>query len=132
MCVPEGKVYFLGHMVDSSGIHIQSDKIEAMKQFPQSRSVENVRSFLGSCGYYRPFISGFAKIAFLLHQLVKKGVRFHLDAPQQNSFEALKTALTNSPMLQFPKYTQPFLIFTDALSMGLRVVLMRRSGSPTL
>ncbi len=56
----KGKVSFLGHMVDSSGIHTQADKTEAIKNFPQPRSVENVRSFLGLCGYYRPFICGFA------------------------------------------------------------------------
>ncbi len=59
----KAKVSFLGHMVDSSGIHTQTDKIEAVKNFPQPRSVENVRSFLGLCDYYRPLISGFAKIA---------------------------------------------------------------------
>ncbi len=55
----KAKVSFLSHMVDSSDIHTQTDKIEATKNFPQPRSVENVRSFLGLCGYYRPFISGF-------------------------------------------------------------------------
>ncbi len=59
----KAKVSFLGHMVDSSGIHIQTDKIEAIKNFPQPRSIENVLSVLGLCGYYSPFISGFAKIA---------------------------------------------------------------------
>ncbi len=45
------KVSFLGHMVDSRGIHTQADKTEAIKNFPQPRSVENVRSFLGLCGF---------------------------------------------------------------------------------
>ncbi len=98
MCFPEGKsflpkVSFLGHMVDISGIHTQTDKIEAIRNFPQPRSVENVCSFLLLCGYYCPFISGFAKIASPLNQLTKKGVLFHWDAPQQNSLDALKTAL---------------------------------------
>ncbi len=57
----KAKVSLLGHMVDSSGIHTQTDTKEAIKNFPQPRSLENVRSFLGLCGYYRPFISGFAK-----------------------------------------------------------------------
>ncbi len=74
----KAKVSFLGHMVDNSGINIQTDKIEAKKNFPQPRSVENVRSFLGLCDYCRPFISGFAKIASPLNQLTTKGVLFSL------------------------------------------------------
>ncbi len=79
---PKAKVSLLGRMVDSSGTHTQADKIEAIKNFPQPGSVENVRSFLGLCGYYRLFISRFAKIASPLNQLTKKGVPFHWDAPQ--------------------------------------------------
>ncbi len=112
-------------MVDSSGIHTQADEIEAIKQFPQPRSVENVRSFVGLCGYYRPFMSGFAKIASPLNQLMKKGVPFHWDAPQETSFDTLKTTLTNAPVLQFPNYAQPFTMFTDASSLGLGAVLMQ-------
>ncbi len=79
----KAKDSFLGHVIDSTGIHTQADKIEGIKNFPQPRTVENVRSFLGLCGYYRPFICGFAKIASPLNQLMKKGVLFHWDAPQK-------------------------------------------------
>ncbi len=56
---------------------------------------------------------------------MKKGVPFHWDAPQQNSFTALKTALTNPPVLQFPNYAQPYTMYTDASSLGLGTVLMQ-------
>ncbi len=102
-----------------------TDKIEAIKNFPQPRSIENVRSFLGLCGYYRPFISGFAKIASPLNQVTKKGVLFHWDAPQQNNFDALKTALSNAPVLQFPNYAEAFTMLTDASALGLGTVLMQ-------
>ncbi len=128
----KAKVSFLGHMVDSSGIHTQANKIEASKNFLQQRSVENDRSFLGLRGYYRPFVCGFAKIVSPLNQLTKKGVLFHWDAPQQNSFDALKTALTNAPVLQFPNYAEPFTIFTDGPTLGLGAVLMQPDPSGKL
>ena len=49
----KAKIKFLGHVVDGEGIHTVEDKIIAVKNFPQPKSVENVRSFLGLCGYYR-------------------------------------------------------------------------------
>ncbi len=67
-------------MVDGSGIHTQADKVKAIKQFFQPRSVENVRLFLVLCRDYRPFINGFAKIASPLNQLMKKEVPFHWDS----------------------------------------------------
>ncbi len=56
----KSRITFLGHILDGDGIHTMDDKISAIKIFPQPQNVENVRSFLGLCGYYRPFIRGFA------------------------------------------------------------------------
>ncbi len=63
---------FLGHEADEEGIHTVDDKITAVANFPQPKTIENVRSFLGSAGYYRPFIKSFAARASLLTKLLKK------------------------------------------------------------
>ncbi len=52
----KAKISFLGHVVDGEGIHTVDSNILAAKQFPQPKSVENVRSFLELAGYYRPFV----------------------------------------------------------------------------
>ncbi len=54
------RIKFLGHEVDEQGIHTVDDKIAAVAKFPQPKTVENVRSFLGLAGYYQPFIKNFA------------------------------------------------------------------------
>ncbi len=54
------RIKFLGHGVDEQGIHTMDDKIAARAQFPQPKTVENVRPFLGLAGYYCPFIKNFA------------------------------------------------------------------------
>ncbi|WMV25678.1 hypothetical protein MTR67_019063, partial [Solanum verrucosum] len=46
-------VAFLGHIVSSKGIRVDSQKIEAVKQCPRPTSATNIRSFLGLAGYYR-------------------------------------------------------------------------------
>ncbi len=68
------KINFLGHTVDGHGIHTDDSKVLAIKRFSQSKTVENVRSYLGLAGYYRPLIKGFATIASSLTQLLKKDV----------------------------------------------------------
>ena len=86
------------------------DKIRAVKEFPTPKNVENVRSFLGLCGYYRSFVKGFASLASPLTTLLKKDVPFHWNAAQEQSFRNLKFALTNAPILVFPDYTAPFIL----------------------
>ncbi len=101
------------------------DKISAIKDFPQPQNTEKVRSFVGLCGCYRPFIRGFARIASPLTQLLRKEVPFHWDAPQDKSFNDLKSTLINVPTLAFPDYSVSFSLYTDASALGLGAVLMQ-------
>ena len=124
----KSKISFLGHKIDGDGIHTMDDKIVAIKNFPRPKSVENVRSFLGLCGYYRSFIDGFSKLASPLTQLLKKDIPFHWNTLQETSFQTLKEALTHAPVLAFPDYTLPFVMYTDASALGLGAVLMQQDA----
>ncbi len=50
---------------------------------------------------------------------------FHWNAPQDKSFNDLKSASVNAPALAFPDYSVPFSLYTDASALGLGVVLMQ-------
>ncbi|GJT62860.1 putative reverse transcriptase domain-containing protein [Tanacetum coccineum] len=53
------KVQFLGHVIDSEGIHVDPAKIESIKDWTSPKSPTEIRQFLGLAGYYRRFIEGF-------------------------------------------------------------------------
>ncbi|GJX26513.1 putative reverse transcriptase domain-containing protein, partial [Tanacetum coccineum] len=57
------KVQFLGHVIDSRGIHVDPTKIESIKDWASPKTPTEIRQFLGLAGYYRRFIEGFLKIA---------------------------------------------------------------------
>jgi len=59
------RVAILGHVLSKAGIEVQKDKVAAIKIWPRSRNVHEVRQFMGVCSYYRRFILGFADIAAL-------------------------------------------------------------------
>jgi hypothetical protein len=56
------EVQFLGRMISSEGISVDSNKIQEVLDWKPSRTVHQVRSFLGMAGYYRRLILNFSKI----------------------------------------------------------------------
>ncbi|GJR80350.1 putative reverse transcriptase domain-containing protein [Tanacetum coccineum] len=47
------KVQFLGHVIDSEGIHVDPAKIESIKDWESPKTPTEIRQFLGLAGYYR-------------------------------------------------------------------------------
>ncbi|GJW93161.1 putative reverse transcriptase domain-containing protein [Tanacetum coccineum] len=47
------KVQFLGHVIDSEGIHVDPAKIESIKDWASPKTPTKIRQFLGLDGYYR-------------------------------------------------------------------------------
>ncbi|GKE60805.1 putative reverse transcriptase domain-containing protein [Tanacetum coccineum] len=70
------KVQFLGHVIDSEGIHVDPAKIESIKDWASPKTPIEIRQFLGLAGYYRRFIEGFSKISKPMTKLTQKNVKF--------------------------------------------------------
>ncbi|GKD26059.1 putative reverse transcriptase domain-containing protein, partial [Tanacetum coccineum] len=70
------KVQFLGHVIDSEGIHVDPAKIESIKDWASPKTLTEIRQFLGLAGYYQRFIEGFSKIAKPMTKLTQKNVKF--------------------------------------------------------
>ncbi|CAC5365554.1 unnamed protein product [Mytilus coruscus] len=117
------KVSFLGHVVNAEGISPDPIKIEAVQSWPMPTNVKDVRSFLGTCSYYRKFIKDFSKIARPLHRLTDKNVIFKWNAECETAFNILKKALMTSPILTYPCIDKEFILDTDASGTGVGAVL---------
>ena len=65
-------VQFLGHVINSQGIHVDPAKIESVKDWAPLKTPTEIRQFLGLAGYYRRFIEGFSKIAKSMTKLTHK------------------------------------------------------------
>jgi hypothetical protein len=104
----------LGHVVTSEGVKPDPEKVKAIKEFPIPKNTTDVKFFPGLAGYYRKFISQFCKIAKPLNDLLKKNQNWHWEQDQIDSFHLLQTVLTQEPVLQYPDFTKPFVLATDA------------------
>jgi hypothetical protein len=54
---------------------------------------------------------------------LKKNSRFIWEEKQQKAFETLKQKLIEAPILGYPNYEKPFILFTDASGTGLGAIL---------
>nr|GEW04003.1 hypothetical protein [Tanacetum cinerariifolium] len=119
-------VQFLGHVIDSQGIHVDPVMIESIKDLASPKTPTMIRQFLGLVGYYRRFIKGFLKIAKSMTKLTQKGVKFDWGEKAEASFQLIKKKLYSAPILALPEGSKDFVVYYDASHKGLGVVLMQR------
>ncbi|GKC54459.1 putative reverse transcriptase domain-containing protein [Tanacetum coccineum] len=120
------KVQFLGHVIDSQGIHVDPAKIKSIKDWASPKSPTEICQFLGLAGYYRRFIEGFSKIAKPMTNLTQKKVNFEWGDKQETAFQLLKQKLCSAPILALPEGSKDFIVYCDASIKGLGAVLMQR------
>jgi hypothetical protein len=123
------RLEFLGHVISAEGISTDPKKVAVISQWPIPTSVKEVRSFLGMVGYYRKFVPHFGIISKPLTSLLKKDNLFVWTKLADQSFRALKIALTQTPVLAIPNFAKPFTIETDASGGGVGAVL-QQEGHP--
>ncbi|GAU10392.1 hypothetical protein TSUD_417700, partial [Trifolium subterraneum] len=122
------EVKFLGHVISQGGVYVDPSKVEAVLNWERSRTIFEVRSFLGLAGYYRRFILGFLEIALPLTRLTRKGVAFVWDELCENSFNLLKQKLTSAPVLVIPDPDKKYVVYCNASNKGLGCVLMQEGA----
>ena len=125
---------FLGHIISDKGLKADPDKITAIKDWPQPKSVKQIRQFLGLSGFLRRYIKDYAIIARPITDLLqgysnKKQSRssnlklekehFVWGKDQQAAFNKLKQVIAKDVTLAFPNFDLPFKLSCDASRNGL-------------
>ena len=96
------EVIFLGHMVLTSGVSVDPQKVEVVMSWERPKSVFKIHSFLGLVGYYRIFIEDFSQLAAPMMRMTRKEVKFDWDDRCKEAFQELKRRLTTAPILIVP------------------------------
>ena len=120
---------YLGHIVGGGELKIDPSKVAVIVNWPQPKSVTEVRSFLGVVQYWRKFISNFSLIAAPLHALTGLNKVFQWGGKQQKAFNTLKEKISTTPVLALPDLQRPFEIQMDASDYAMGALLIQH-GKP--
>ena len=124
------EVKYLGHIVTQKGVKPDPENVAAIKDMKQPNNVTEVRAFLGTTGFYRRFIKGYAAIAKPLTDLTRNDVGSVPDSwtPECTAaFENLRRALMEEPVLTRPNLDKPFILTTDWQPNSIAGILSQMS-----
>jgi len=116
---------YLGH-IDRERIRTDPEKVSAVANWPEPRTVKQIRQFIKMASWYRRFIVNFSTITVPLTKLTKKNARWVWGPDQSEAFLTIKEKLTSAPVLACPDFTRRFHLQTDASTSGLGAVLTQQ------
>ena len=120
---------YLGHQVGCGVYAPLESKVQAIASLPVPKNVTQLRSFLGSTGYYSQFVPRYTDIAAPLFDLLKskktKTAPLEWTHLATQAFHELRNALTQKPILQLIDPALPFTLQTDASEEGVGAVLLQ-------
>jgi len=138
------EVGFLGFVINSEGMSMESDSISTIEDWPIPKSVRDVKVLRGFANFYRRFIRKYAKVTFPLTELLKRRETADTTKHSQKSnkprykwewtrdaelaFQKLKKAFTDAPILQHFDLQKPIILQTDASGFAIAGILNQFDG----
>jgi hypothetical protein len=122
-CVTVG--HLLGFIVSQRSITVDPLKVQAITEIPPPRNLRQLQSLQGKANFLRFFVPDYAirthGFLFLLHH----DIPFHWDAHAQQSFDDLKTALSNAPLISAPDYNRDYILYVSASTVSVVNILIQ-------
>ncbi|KAB5587886.1 Retrotransposable element Tf2 [Ceratobasidium theobromae] len=120
------EVVYIGIVISPEGVSMEKDKIRAIQEWMEPRTVKEVQSFLGFANFYRRFVNNFSLLAKPLTRLTRKEVEWKWGEEEQAAFEQIKEAISRDPVLRHPNEAKPYFLETDASGVAMGAILSQR------
>jgi hypothetical protein len=103
-------------------------KIQVIMDWPESRKVKDIQSFLGFTNFYRRFIPNYSDIVIPLTWLTQKDTEWNFSDAARQSFNMLKHNFTCALVLTHWILDRPIVVETDTSdypSFQFRMILVK-------
>jgi RNase H-like domain found in reverse transcriptase/Reverse transcriptase (RNA-dependent DNA polymerase)/Integrase zinc binding domain/Integrase core domain len=124
------EIVYLGHKITNKGILPDPEKTLKIETYPKPKNCDDVRRFVAFTNYYRRFIKDFSSIALPLNRLLKKNAVFEWNEDCELAFQTFRKALMTPPLLQYPDFTNQFVVQCDASGFALGATLSNSDNRP--
>jgi hypothetical protein len=88
--------------------------------------VKQVQSFLGFANFLRCCVPNYSTLARPLHNRTHKDAKWEWGDPEQKSFDSIKEAICQRPVLAHPDPSKCYYLETDALGAAMGAILSQR------
>ncbi|KAE8231360.1 hypothetical protein CF326_g3626 [Tilletia indica] len=145
----------LGRKVSGAGLAVWKDRASAVTSLEPPTTLRDLYHVLGLFGYYRPFVPHFASVAAPLTAMTRGWRYEHVDGRYrltdaqgkaisadrvridwtpdcQKSFDSLKAAIANPPILAHPDPSRPYILYVDASKEAFAAVLHQWHAEATV
>ena len=123
------ELHFLGHHVTQYGVSPLPERVQVIRDFPQPRTLRQLREFLGLVNFYHRFIPQCATILTPLNSLLKSTAKnsrtLQWTPAATDAFQQIKDTLANVTLLVHPKPDAPVNVMTDASDVAIGAVLQQ-------
>ena len=119
----KSSVRFLGHIIDGTGIHVDTTKVEAINAFTVPKNITELQRFMGMVNQLAKFLPNLAEITAPLRSLLKKDTVWIWDTQQQQAFQQVKQLLISPPVLAHYSQKRKTIIAADASNYGIGAVM---------
>ena len=119
-------IEFLGHKIDSDGLHALPDKVEAIASAPKPQNIQQLRSFLGLFNYYGKFIPNLFTTVHPLNSLLQHQKKRDWTTTCSRALSEVKHALMSAFILAHYDPNSPLMLADDASAYGIGAVISHR------
>ena len=125
------QVPFIGHLLSNEGVKPDPKKTEAIMNMETPTDVQGVQRLISKVKYLSKFLSNLSELCQPLRKLTHKDVEWQWTQEQEDAFQSLKTAVTQSPVLKYFNPQAQTEGQGDASQNGLGFVLMQEDQPVT-
>lgn len=119
-------VVYLGHKIDSEGLHPMPEKVKAIQEAPRPSNVSELKSYLGLLSYYSKFLPNLSTVMAPLYKLLQKKQEWLWESPQETAFVESKELLLSSRVLAHFNPKLEIRLACDASNYGIGAVLSHK------